>query len=132
MGFNGSLGSLRTAKTLRMRDFWGAEKTLVVNCKNTKHPNLTQFQDQEAIVWDEADQDFVLTNRSLLQSGIEGCQIQQSPTQRDARWVFLYGVAQMVATNDWPSYDNLPEEDANWLKKNCLVRRVSSELYEKD
>ena len=124
------LGPSQTAKTIRMRDFFGPEKTLVVNCKNTLHPNLTQYKDQDAIVWDEASAEFVLVNRGLVQSGIEGCQIQSSPTQRDARWVFLYGVAQMVTTNSWPDYADLPEGDADWLRKNCLVRRISEPLYE--
>ena len=60
------LGPSQTAKTLRMRDFFGAEKTLVVNCKNTLHPNLTQYKDQDAIVWDEATAEFVLVNRGLV------------------------------------------------------------------
>ena len=41
---------------------------------------------------------------------------------------FLYGVAQMVTTNFWPE-ENADGEDAEWLRKNCLVRRITDCLY---
>ena len=109
------------------RDLWGAEQTLMVNCKGTVHPNLRGYIAQRCIVWDEASEIFVLENRGLLQSGIEGCQIQSSPTQCAARWVFLYGVAQIITTNDWP--DEHGSHYDGWLKENCIVRRVTEPLY---
>ena len=121
-------GPTRCAKTLCVRDFYGAERTLIVNCKGTTHPNLRDFVDQLCIVWDEADAEFVLANRGLLQSGIEGCHIQSSPTQVNARWVLLYGVAQVVTTNYWPD-ENAKDYDG-WLRDNCIVRRVTEPLYE--
>ena len=121
------VGPSRTAKTMMARDLWGAEQTYIVNCKGSVHPNLRGYVAHRAIVWDEATAEFVLENRGLLQSGIEGCQIQSSPTQQSARWVFLYGVAQVVTTNEWPD-EHSPYYDG-WLKENCIVRRLTEPLY---
>ena len=122
------VGKTQTAKTLRARDFWGASKTVVVGCKNSLFPNLSGFKNQSCILWDEASHEFVLANRGLLQSGVEGCQIYSSPTQVSARWVFLYGVAQIVTTNFWPEED-LTTTDGEWLAGNCLVRQITEPLY---
>ena len=121
-------GRSRTAKSLRARDFFGAAKTLVVNCAGITYPNLTGYVDQQCIVWDEAGFKFVLENRQLLQAGIEGSQIQQSPTQCSSRWIFVYGVAMLITTNSWiPSGATGP--DAEWLEENCDVVEVKEKMY---
>ena len=40
----------------------------------------------------------------------------------------MFGVAQVVTCNSWPDEDE-PGPDAEWLRENCIVRRVDEPLY---
>ena len=114
---------------LRARDYFGAEKTLIVNCNHQKHANLSKYKGEECIVFDEADAFFVIENKQLLQAGLVGSDIGQSPTMRDARWLFLYDVAMVITCNDW-DVEALPQVHQEWIKENCRVVHVTEKMHQ--
>ncbi len=122
------LGDSKTAKTSYAQHLFGVDNTLVVDCQKSQEPNLGAFFDQKCIVFDEATVEMCIRNKLVMQAGVSGCQVQESPTQQYTQWKFLYGVAIVVCTNSWLQKEH-PKEWHDWLGENSVVIPVTDKLY---
>ena len=64
----------------------------------------------------------------LLQAGIEGTELYQSPTQRFTRWVWVYQVPIIICTNEWIS-DRDRDATARWIRENQVHIHVKDYMY---
>jgi hypothetical protein len=111
----------------------GPQNTLVVDCQNAAHPDLHEFDPlkHQAIVMDDiSGTEFVVQNKKLLQQHVDGAKLGQSPTQTLVYDAWLWRLPVVVTTNKW-SYENLDALDVDWLEKNCEVREITEEVWER-
>ncbi|CAE7310316.1 unnamed protein product [Symbiodinium sp. CCMP2592] len=113
------VGPSQYGKTEYAKRLWGAERTLVLSCEGIRQPNLKGFQRQvhKCIVFDEGNEEMILSNRQLFQAGLNECMLAQSNCQEHCYSVWLYGIALVISTNTWIGEDP-------WLAKNAVVVRV--------
>ena len=117
-------GKSRTGKTERAAAWWLEKNTLVVNAQNTNTPSLRDYDPSKhlAIVYDEGSWALPSSQRMLFQSGPRGVKLAQSNCNIDVYEVLLYGVPQIITTNNfwkgWSSLDTDHVEAKEWLQAN--------------
>jgi len=126
-------GPSRFGKTRYATKLYGADHTLVVSAQNQRHVDLKNFKRSihKAILFDEADEEYVLNHKVIFQAGLDECTLGQSATMSYSYNVWLYGIAIIICTNVWGQAD-LSACDKEWLEKNSLVVQVGSKMYEDD
>ena len=122
-------GPTKTCKTSRAASLFPREQTLVIDCQGSKEPNLKDVTNQKCLVFDEGTVEMVINNKAIFQAGIEGCQVQESPTQQYTQFRWLYGVAMIVCTNEWLT-DEHPKAWHDWINENCIYVEVTEPMYE--
>ena len=127
------VGPSKVGKSEWAKDMRGPEKTLLVDCQNAQHPDLTDFDATRhaAVVFDEiSGPDFVIRNKKLLQGHVDGARLAESPTQRFAYEILLWCVPMILTCNEWePSAAGLNPSDVEWLEQNCVVERVTEPVW---
>ena len=106
-------------KTRLAVSIYGHKHTYIVNCQRVPQPNLTGFDPRRhrCIVLDEPSPELVHTCKVLLQAGVDGADMFQSPTQRFVKWVCLFGIPIVVCTNGWLTAQD-QDEKARWIRCN--------------
>jgi hypothetical protein len=116
-------GASQCGKSMFAKHLFGSAKTLVLGCqKNTTSlPSMRQFDRsiRKAVLLDEVSPLQVLEFKALLQSTVEKIQLAQSQCGQHRYDVWVYGVAWILASNDFSLEPNkvVSEEDSEWLKK---------------
>ena len=59
----------------------------------------------------------------MLQAGVDGADMFQSPTQRFVRWVCLFGIPIIVCTNGWLTAKD-QDEKARWIRVNSRYQFI--------
>ena len=72
--------------------------------------------------------DFVLRNKKVLQSHVDGACLGQPPTQHCAYQVFLWRVPIVLTCNEWQT-ETLSGAERNWLTENCVVEHVMQRVW---
>ena len=126
-------GPSRFGKTRYASRLYGKDATLMVTAQKQTHVDLKDFKRclHKAIVFDEADEHYVLGNKQIFQAGLDDVTLGQSATMSYKYNVWLYGVACIVCTNVWGEAA-LSEPDRSWLEKNSILINVSQPMYETD
>ena len=125
------VGPSKVGKSAWAKDLCGPHRTLLVDCQHALHPDLRAFDVHHhgALVLDEIDgPDFVLRNKKVLQSHVDGSCLGQSATQKFAYDVFLWRVPIVLTCNKWQT-DTLDDADQNWLQENCVVEHVAQQTW---
>ena len=120
------LGKSELAKQIK-----GAAFTFVVDCQHARFPDLRSFDADKhhAVVCDEiSGPRFVLDNKKVLQQHVDGAILGQSPTQREAYYIYLWRTPIIVTTNHWDT-STLSDSDSDWIAKNCVVEHVSEPVW---
>ncbi len=94
--------------------------------------NLRPFRRHEhrAILLDEMQSaEFVVANKKVLQSHVDGAILGQSATQLYTYEIFLWRVPIIITTNNW-SYEEFSEADRDWIRSNCVEVCVDSPVWE--
>ena len=110
---------------------FGKDATLMVTAQKQTHVDFKDFKRcvHKPIVFDEADELYVLGNKQIFQAGLDDVTLGQSATMSYKYNVWLYGVACIVCTNVWGEAA-LSEPDRSWLEKNSILINVSPPMYE--
>ena len=127
-------GDSRFGKTRFACDLFGQKNTYVCNCQGVQQTYLARYDTRvhKAIVLDEPSADLVNNCKALLQAGVDGCELYQSPTQRFTRWFCVYKVPIIICTNDWiGESSSIDESLGKWLGENSVHYDVKDYLYER-
>ena len=121
-----------TGKSRLARSLFGDAQTLVVDVQHAEHPDLRCFQRKthKAILLDEVQSpEFVVDNKKLLQSHVDGAILGQSPTQKFSYEIWLWRTPLMLTTNNW-TYDDYSVADKNWIQTNAVEVFVGEPVWE--
>lgn len=120
-------GKSQTGKSMFAKSLFGVQHTLVLNCQRhtTSLPSMRHFSRDvhRAILLDEVTVAQVLEFKALLQSTAEKIQLGQSQCGQHRYEVWVYGIAWILASNDFDMDERpgvLSAEDSEWLKKNIV------------
>ena len=110
---------------------FGKDATLMVTAQKQTHVDFKDFKRcvHKPIVFDEADELYVLGNKQIFQAGPFDVTLGQSATTSYSYSVWLNRVACIVCTNVWGEAA-FSEPDRSWLEKNSILINVSPPMYE--
>lgn len=124
-------GGTRFGKSNWAKSFFGADRTLTLNCQDSKDPNMTQWKVQskhfKAILFDEGSWQLVHSNKLLFQAGVDPVGLGESPTMQYAYNVFVYGVPMIVCSNNF--YRDIGEEEYNYMLENVIYLKVDKPCF---
>ena len=118
-------GGSRSGKTQKAKSLFGHTHTLVVNCQGLGNaiPSLQDFDRSvhKCIIFDECQQEQVLSNKALFQAGADKVALGQSACNAHRYEVWCYQTALVCCSNRF--HMTLDEgldcaEDEDWLKQN--------------
>ena len=115
-------GPSRTGKSRLARSLYGDDRTLVVDIQHAVHPDLREYKRgfHRALLLDEMSSPrFIVENKKLLQSHVDGAKLGQSATQLYSYNVFLWRLPIMITTNNW-KLDELEANDKEWIESNSI------------
>ena len=107
--------------------------TLVVDAQHAQHPGMRGYKRpvHRAVLLDEvSSSQFVVDNKKLLQSHVNGAELGQSATQLFAYEVFLWRTPIMLTTSNW-SYTDFSNSDKNWLSTNSVAVHIADKVFER-
>ena len=128
-------GPSRCGKSLKASSLFGAENTLCVNCQGVSPglPSIRAFDrtQHSAILWDEADEAQVLSNKLVFQAGNTTVALSQSACNAFSYEKYLYAVPMILCSNVF-SYTTsrgkkLNSEDEHWLRENVLLAELGED-----
>lgn len=124
-------GPSRFGKTRYATRLFGKDSTLLVTAQKQNHVDLKDFKrsQHKAIVFDEADEKYVLNHKTIFQAGLDDVTLGQSATMSYKYQVWLYGIAMIICTNVWGEAE-VGEGDREWLEKNSILIQVAGPMYE--
>ena len=75
----------------------------------------------------------MISGKAFLQTGDDGCEQCQSPTQRFTRWFCVYKVPMIICTNEWITEETTSVNASlqQWIQENSVHVLVTGYLYEK-
>ena len=91
------------------------------------------MRQHKALVMDEPSAELVDNCKAMLQAGVDGCELYQSPTQRFTRWLCVYKMPMIICTNDWVDEEtsSIDASLQKWIQENSVHVRVTGYLYER-
>ena len=120
-------GGSRSGKTQKAKSIFGHAHTLVVNCQGLGNaiPSLQDFDRSvhKCIVFDECQQDQVLSNKALFQAGPDKVALGQSACNAHRYEVWCYQTALVCCSNCFHvtrSEGLANVEDEDWLTQNVV------------
>ena len=123
-------------KTEFIKDLFGAEKVLELNCGSCGDVvNLRQFKPGQhvCVLFDEASAHLVLNNRKVFQAPPGWIELGHSPTGRDVYKVFLGDTVLALNSNKWTEelerIAGKSPSDHAWLVKNAVRVEVTANMF---
>ncbi len=113
-------------KTERAMHWFGAERTLVVNCQNILTPNLRELLTgrYKCVVFDEGNHELVSHNRAMFQASPRPIQLSQSQCNEAAYTLVLFMVPMIVCSNFF--WTDVEQESKAWIDANSEYVNITA------